>query len=176
MNSKQIALVARANDAVGNVNSLLFGDVSELTDEEATIAWALLDHIAKVASDRKAELRSCLLGMVEERGVESAKGHRHVDVLGGRVTQQQRVARSLNVAQVEALVTRAGLPLTVAGDVKFVPCETKLAALVATGQLSAEEVRACVTEKVTTALVVRKPKSILDLINRGEGGLLRLPR
>ncbi len=174
MGDKMILAPAHeAQQAIDGQDRLLRAPVASMTTEEVLVAWSILDHIEKVSKKRKELLREALLTEAETHGdMDPETGTSRLPMLGGKVTRQARTSVKLDAKAVEKLCVSEGIDLSNAGTFKFEPSDSKLAELVVSGQLTAEQVADASKVRTNFALLVDKPTVVKQMIEGGQDGKL----
>lgn len=154
-----------AHEAVGALNSqvmLLQTPVEDMDVDTVHTAWSVLDHIEKIVSARKKEMRGRLLEEATELGTKDEKGSTTLLLAGGAIKSEARNRVALKDDEVLALITANGMQPEAGGKFVYKADAKKLEALVASGQLEPGQIPA----KITTsyALKVNKPVEVQRLI------------
>lgn len=152
VNMESVRRVSRRKRGGGLTNSALL---------DAATQYVSLKEQATLISKRVSEMRDRLVEFVEKHGYSDDQGHGWLDLpeqVDGieAIQRQKRVSRTMDEDKLFALLEDKDLLDDCTTMVRVVD-EEKVYKAVYKGQLSEDELNGCVNEKVTYALVLKKP-------------------
>jgi hypothetical protein len=160
-------LILRETANLLKSEKLLKTPPEDMSDEEVLAAWSVLDLIDKeVVGARKDQLRKYLMELAESKGSLTPKGHFEYQppMSDGTITQQKKSGKtSLDVKILKGLLVERNFDIE--KIMTKVVDEAKVEALVALGEISPAEIKACSSIGAPTfALIVKKPSEVIALI------------
>jgi hypothetical protein len=175
--TKAESIIVREATSLFKNETLLRTPVTELSDEEALFAWSCLDLIEKkVLAERKKELHSHLMKLVEEFGERTAEGHQNYSPEGSDGNIQLQCRRG-KVALDETLLlqTLAARGFDTSRLMTSTVDEKKIEALVSLGEITPLELKECTSVgDPTYALIVKKPSEVEALLPKAKKALKKL--
>ena len=141
--------------------SLMFNaPIDKLNPQQRAVAWAVIDTMETIFTERKEELRQGLFETVMEIGDETDAGHFIANIEGNEVKRERRQGKSPDDKPFRDLLKSLSIPLTdcYSEETTYKLDPSKVTYLIDGGRLPAEKVEEL--KKVTFALKI-KPESDL---------------
>jgi hypothetical protein len=139
--------------------------IEKMSVADRVEAYAIIQDVQDAAKDRRESLRESLLEYAAQHGIPNEKGGHKLVVGDHTVLRERRTSSSPDEKKLTALLEAKGIPLEKAFDkvTVFEPNVSKLNALVATGHLAEDDVKALF--KVNYALVVHPGASLVESLS-----------
>lgn len=161
------SIVLSQSRAMLSSADLLVTPPDQLTDQEAVIAWSVLDHFEKeMLKKRRDALRDRLLDLAKAKGKLTGKSYVYAqDGIDGSVSCQMRSGViSYDIEGLRALENRIDTPL-VTEVVTYKVNEELLTEALAQGRITMDDLKKFTSVgPETRALVVKKPSFVKALL------------
>lgn len=153
-------MAATTNKRVVRKNDRAKGGLTKTALATWFSQWTIADREAKAAGARKSELRDRLMDALERHGYADDKGHLYIDLpepIEGytKVCRELRVSQSIDPEEAEKLLKERGLWKDCTDVVRTIN-ESKMAAMVFEGKLSAEDIESVTKRKEVPAFVPKR--------------------
>jgi hypothetical protein len=147
---------------------LLLQEIEDLTPEQETFVWGVIDCVSEIFKYRKDDLRVGLFEVADEAGELTDKGHKVAVIDGTKVTKERKRARKPDEKAMEALLEELHMPVTEVFDevveTKLILNQSKVEHLVRTGRLPKEKIEAM--HKITYALKVKPSDELVAALDK----------